>query len=248
MMTMDRQRLIDNFEGLMAPIQRPGIDRLMEYVRKSDFYKAPASTKYHLCCEGGLLLHSLNVLAALREMMVKENDGQNEDGAPKIKYHYAVAGQFVTTIPEESMVIIALLHDICKTNYYSISTRNVKNEETGKWEKQPFYAVNDKMPLGHGAKSAMIIKEYIKLTTEEMYAIWWHMGFTDTEDKATLSQAIKSYPLIWALHTADMMASYFMEGEKGNKPPFDELQYLREAAPVASVDGDEPVFQEATAL
>lgn len=238
---MDRQRLIDNFEGLMAPIQRPGIDRLMEYVRKSDFYKAPASTKYHLCCEGGLLLHSLNVLAALQTVMrpTNANDGT---------WEYSVAGKTVAYTNWESMVIIALLHDICKTNYYSISTRNVKNEETGKWEKQPFYAVNDKMPLGHGAKSAMIIKEYIKLTTEEMYAIWWHMGFTDTEDKATLSQAIKSYPLIWALHTADMMASYFMEGEKGNKPPFDELQYLREAAPVASADGDEPVFQEATAL
>lgn len=238
---MDRQRLIDNFEGLMAPIQRPGIDRLMEYVRKSDFYKAPASTKYHLCCEGGLLLHSLNVLAALQTVMrpTSANDGT---------WEYSVAGKTVAYTNWESMVIMSLLHDICKTNFYSISTRNVKNEETGKWEKQPFYAVNDKMPLGHGAKSAMIIKEYIKLTTEEMYAIWWHMGFTDTEDKTTLSQAIKSYPMIWALHTADMMASYFMEGEKGNKPPFDELQYLREAAPVASADGDEPVFQEATAL
>ena len=241
MMTMDRQRLIDNFEGLMAPIQRPGIDRLMEYVRKSDFYKAPASTKYHLCCEGGLLLHSINVLAALQTVMrpTSVNDGT---------WEYSVAGKTVAYTNWESMVIMSLLHDICKTNFYSISTRNVKNEETGKWEKQPFYAVNDKMPLGHGAKSAMIIKEYIKLTTEEMYAIWWHMGFTDTEDKTTLSQAIKSYPMIWALHTADMMASYFMEGEKGNKPPFDELQYLREAAPVASADGDEPVFQEATPI
>lgn len=238
---MNRQKMIEHFEGLMEMIQRPGKDRLMEYIRKSDFYKAPASTKYHLCCEGGLLLHSLNVLAALQTVMRPTNA---EDGT----WEYAPAGKAVEIVNWESMVIIALLHDICKTNFYTVSTRNVKNDETGKWEKQPFYTVSDKMPLGHGAKSAMMIKEYMKLTSEEMYAIWWHMGFSDTEDKATLSQAIQNYPIIWALHTADMMASYFMEGEKGNKPPFDDLEYLREAAPAASEYGDEPVFQEATPI
>lgn len=238
---MDRQRLIDNFEGLMAPLRRPGLERLMDYIRKSDFYRAPASTKYHLSCEGGLLLHSLNVLAALQTVLRPTNDGGDT-------WEYSIAGKPVASTNWESMVIMALLHDICKTNFYSVSSRNVKNESTGKWEKQPFYTVSDKMPLGHGAKSAMIIKEYMKLTAEEMYAIWWHMGFTDTEDQATVSQAIRSYPLIWALHTADMMASNFMEGEKGNKAPFDEMDYIRGAATVAGADGDEPVFEEASYL
>ena len=238
---MDRKKLIENFEGLMEPIQRPGKDRLMEYIRKSDFYKAPASTKYHLCCEGGLLLHSLNVLAALQTIMHPTDAG---DGT----WEYNVAGKAVAFENWESMVIMALLHDICKTNFYSVSTRNVKNEETGKWEKQPFYTVLDKMPLGHGAKSAMIIKEYMKLTSEEMYAIWWHMGFSGTEDTLTLSQAIQNYPIIWALHSADMMASNFMEGDKGNKPPFDEISYLQAPAPEAKAGGGDeaPDFQEVT--
>ena len=76
----------------------------------------------------------------------------------------------------------------------------------------PFYTVNDLMPLGHGPKSAMLIKNYIKLTSEEMYAIWWHMGFTDQHtDTMSLASAIQKYPIVWALHTADMMASNFME-------------------------------------
>lgn len=217
---MNREQNIARFEAELGKIERPGIDKLMNYIRKSDFYTAPASTKYHLSCEGGLLQHSLNVLDALRGMMIKENDGQNEDGSPRIKYHYTVAGRFVATIPEESLIIIALLHDICKTYFYTTSMRNAKNEQTGKWEKVPFYTVSDKMPLGHGPKSAMIVKQYMELTTTEMYAIWWHMGFTDTQDTITLSQAIDAQPIIWALHTADMMASHFMEAEKDNKPMY----------------------------
>jgi len=242
---MNREANIARFEAEMSKVRRPGIDKLMAYIRKSDFYTAPASTKYHLSCEGGLLQHSLNVLDALREMMTKENDGQHEDGTPKIAYHYAAAGRFVTTIPEESLIIIALLHDICKTYFYTVSTRNAKNEQTGKWEKVPYFTVSDKMPLGHGAKSAMIIKQYMELTTPEMYAIWWHMGFTDTSDTITLTQAIGQYPIIWALHTADMMASYFMEDEKSNKAQFEASE---ESAPVDDpADGfDEAAeFQEA---
>lgn len=233
---------IARFEAEMSKIQRPGVEKLMNYIRKSDFYKAPASTKYHLSCEGGLLQHSLNVLDAMREMMTKENDGQDENGNPKIKYHYAVAGKFVTTIPEESLIIIALLHDICKTYFYTTSWRNSKNEQTGKWEKVPYFTVNDKMPLGHGAKSAMIIKQYMELTTPEMYAIWWHMGFTDTADTLSLSQAIRQYPIVWATHTADMMASNFMESEAGNAAAFEPSE---DEAPVEDPAEDPGEFQEA---
>ena len=70
----------------------------------------------------------------------------------------------------------------------------MKNKETGVWEKAPYYSINDAMPLGHGDKSAMIIKEYMELTTQEMYAIWWHMGFAGTTDALTLGQAIDRHP------------------------------------------------------
>jgi len=201
---MDKEELIARFESEMAKVKRPGIDKLMDYIRKSDFYTAPASTKFHLSCESGLLQHSLNVLDALRGLLQEEQT--NEDGTKA--WFYTVAGTSVAQIKDESVILIALLHDICKTYFYSTSTRNVKNEKTGKWEKVPFYTVNDLMPLGHGPKSAMLIKNYIKLTSEEMYAIWWHMGFTDQHtDTMSLAAAIQKYPIVWALPPAAMMAS-----------------------------------------
>lgn len=209
---MDRQALIDRFEAELGKVQRPGMDKLLEYIRKSDFYTAPASTKYHLACEGGLLQHSLNVLDALRGLLSWRSDGA---------WEYRAAGKAVSTIPDDSVTVMALLHDICKTHFYSTSTRNVKNDATGKWEKQPFYTVSDKMPLGHGPKSAMIVKQYTTLTTQEMYAIWHHMGFNGNfENDTAVGQSIEMFPEVLALQTADMMASRFMEAEKENKAAF----------------------------
>lgn len=209
---MNIQKNIARFEAELAKVNRPGMDKLLAYIRKSDFYKAPASTKYHLSCEGGLLQHSLNVLDALRGILHQPyNSGD---------WEYQVAGQPVVLIPDESIIIIALLHDICKTHFYGVGTKRAKNEATGKWETVPYYMVKDRMPLGHGDKSVMIIKQYIDLTTPEMYAIWHHMGFTGNADIQTLTNAIDQYPIIWAMHTADMMASRFMEDEAGNKATF----------------------------
>nr|DAP95881.1 MAG TPA: Putative helicase [Caudoviricetes sp.] len=248
----NKAELIARFEAEMARVKRPGVDKLMDYIRKSDFYTAPASTKFHLSCESGLLQHSLNVLDALRGLL--DENQVNEDGTEM--WFYIVAGHPVIQISDESLIIIALLHDICKTYFYSTSTRNVKNEKTGKWEKVPFYTVNDLMPLGHGPKSAMLVKNYIKLTSEEMYAIWWHMGFTDQNtDTLSLTAAIQKYPIIWALHTADMMASSFMEDKDGNKDGFGWQELGAEDAsgsagqsaddPATPGDSDEPVFMEA---
>lgn len=253
---MNREANIARFEAELDKVQRPGMGLLLEYIRRSDFYTAPASTHYHLSCEGGLLQHSLNVLDALRGLLMKEPDGKDEAGNPKVKYHYVVADKFVATFPQDSVIIAALLHDICKTFFYTTSTRNAKNEKTGKWEKVPYYTVEDKMPLGHGSKSAMIIKQYMELTTEEMYAIWWHMGFSESAggtDMATIKQAIEKHPFVWALHTADMMASSFMEADKGNREAFALADPAPESAgeyadaPAAAEDG-EPVFHDAPPL
>ncbi len=240
---MDRQALIDRFEAELGRVQRPGMDNLLDYIRKSDFYTAPASTKYHLACEGGLLQHSLNVLDALRGMLTKDETGEN--------WLYTVGGTTVATIPEDSVTVAAPLHDICKTYFYTISTRNVKNEKTGQWEKKPFYTISDRMPLGHGPKSAMLIKEYISLTTPEMYAIWHHMGFTGSyEGDATVGAAFEKYPLALALHTADMMASRIMEAEERNKPAFAPANPAPESAGeyADSPATGEPDFQEAPPL
>ncbi len=212
---MDRQALISRFEAEMGKINRPGIDKLMSYIQSSDFYTAPASTKFHLSCEGGLLQHSLNVLDALRGLLVfNPITGL---------YEYQVAGKVAAEFPAESVTIAALLHDVCKTHFYATAMRNVKNEKTNRWEKQPYYTIDDKMPLGHGPKSAMIVKQYIELTTPEMYAIWWHMGFNGNFENDTAAGAsYEKYPLALALYTADMMASRLMEAEAANKALFAE--------------------------
>lgn len=210
---MDRQALITRFEAEMGKINRPGVDKLMKYIQGSDFYTAPASTKFHLSCEGGLLQHSLNVLDALRGILTWNSDTNAWD--------YQVAGKTIDSVPDESVVIMALLHDICKTYFYGTATRNVKNDRTGKWEKKPYYTVEDRMPLGHGPKSAMLIKEYIQLTSKEMYAIWHHMGFTgDRENDGNVGASIEKYPILLALQTADWMASRIMEADAENKPTF----------------------------
>ncbi len=242
---MNIQNNIARFEAELAKVNRPGMDKLLAYIRKSDFYQAPASTKYHLSCEGGLLQHSLNVLDAMRSIMTPIPQG-GDDSATKM-WEYRVAGKTVATIPDSSLTIMALLHDICKTYFYATSTRNAKNEQTGKWEKVPYFTVKDRMPLGHGDKSVMIIKQYIDLTSPEMYAIWHHMGFTDNADFLTLSNAIDQFPLVWAMHTADMMASHFMEDEAGNKAVFADPEPESAGAYADNPADDLGEFQEAPA-
>ena len=101
---MDKEELIARFESEMAKVKRPGIDKLMDYIRKSDFYTAPASTKFHLSCESGLLQHSLNVLDALRGLLQEEQT--NEDGTKA--WFYTVAGTSVAQVKDESVILIAL--------------------------------------------------------------------------------------------------------------------------------------------
>ena len=117
-------------------------------------------------------------------------------------------------IPEESLIICALLHDLCKTYFYTVEYRNKKNDETGVWEKVPFYTIDDKVPYGHGEKSVMMIEEYIKLTPVEKYSIRWHMGWSEPkENYNALGKAMGKYPLVLALHESDQEATYLLEEE-----------------------------------
>ena len=237
---MNIENNIARFEAELAKVKRPGMDKLLEYIQKSDFYKAPASTKYHLACPGGLLQHSLNVLDALRGLLSWRSDGS---------WEYRAAGKVVDTIPDDSVIMMALLHDICKTHFYGTSTRNVKNETTGRWEKVPFYTVNDMMPLGHGPKSAMIIKQYTTLTSQEMYAIWHHMGMNGNyENDNAVGKSIEMYPAVLALQTADMMASRFMEGEKENVELFADPAPQSAGEYADNPATGEPTFEEAPPL
>ena len=189
----DREEFIKIYK---ENITREGSDKLLEFLEKSDFFTAPASTRYHGAYEGGLLRHSLNVYECLKEYLARE----------RVQQMYGLKAS------EESAAIVALLHDICKVNFYTVSTRNAKNEQTGQWEKVPYYAINDTLPYGHGEKSVYMISGFMRLTREEAMAIRWHMGFSGIEDKNTIGKALEMYPLAFALSVADMEASYFLEG------------------------------------
>ena len=183
---------------LLKSVDRPGIDALIDYLQNSDFFEAPASTIYHGSYAGGLLEHSLNVYNMLQWYVANLQDSDFE--LPKIS--------------EESIIVVALLHDLCKVNCYHESTRNVKNEQTGKWEKVPCYKREPLLPMGHSGKSVFIIQQFIKLTPEEAQAIYWHMGAYDTSPYNTLNELGKSYEmnlLAFLLNQADMMATYIAE-------------------------------------
>lgn len=199
---------IERFEQLLKSVNREGIGSLMEFLRKSDFYTAPASTRYHSCHEGGLLEHTLNVYDCLT---AKRN---NSTWKP-----------ILDPIPEETLIIAALLHDVCKTYLYGTEMKNKKvySENGTKWDTngrydwvtEPSYTIDDKIPYGHGEKSVMMVEEFIRLTPMERYAIRWHMGFTEAKESYnTLSAAIKKYPFIIALHEADLEATYLVEKEE----------------------------------
>ncbi len=238
---MNIKNNITRFEAELTKVQRSGMDKLLEYIQGSDFYRAPASTKYHLACPGGLLQHSLNVLDALRGLL--------QWNSIESHWEYHTACKIVDTIPDDSVIMMALLHDICKTHFYSASTRNQKNEQTGQWEKVPFYTVNDMMPLGHGAKSAMIVKQYTTLTSQEMYAIWHHMGFNGNyENDTAVGKSIEMYPAVLALQTADMMASKFMEDEKANRELFSEPSQATAGNFGEDIGTGEPEFEDAPAI
>lgn len=174
-----------------ANVHRSGSQELLNWLETTDFFTAPASTKYHCACLGGLVQHSVNVYYTLTERYFN-----NETDSP------------------ESFAICALLHDLCKAQFYKVSTRNVKNETTGTWEKQPFYAVEDLFPYGHGEKSVFLIERFMRLKPVEAMAIRWHMGGFDDSAKAgnfSISVAFEKYPLAVQLHLADLESTYLRE-------------------------------------
>ena len=181
----------EKFLNLLRSVQREGIEDLIKFIESTDFFKAPASTRFHGNFEGGLLQHSIKVYEILKEKL-------NNTPVPM-------------NISEDTIKIVALLHDICKVNYYKVDYRNAKND-LGVWEKVLYYTVEDTIPYGHGEKSVMMITEYMKLTVEEKYAIRWHMGLSEPKELyGTLSAAFSKYPLALMLFEADLEATYLFD-------------------------------------
>lgn len=177
-----------------STIRRDGINNLLEWLETSDFFIAPASTKYHGNYEGGLCEHSLNVYEQLRFL--------NQ--------------HFQTNYSDETIAIVALFHDLCKVNFYKKGKRNVKVD--GVWEEVTVYEIDERVPLGHGEKSCIILQWYMKLSVDELLAVRWHMGAYDTAFKGGdygLSRAQDSSKLVSMLNIADLIATNLLE-EKTN--------------------------------
>lgn len=185
-----KQQFIEIYQQF---IHREGADRLLEWLQTTDFFTAPASTRYHCACPEGLVRHSLNVF----EVMTEKHFDLETDNM-------------------ESFALCALLHDICKAQFYKLGSRNVKNEQTGQWEKVPFYQIEDQFPYGHGEKSVFLIERFVRLRVDEATAIRWHMGGFDDAAKGgnfSISVAYDKYPIAVKLHLSDLEATYLREKE-----------------------------------
>ncbi len=189
----NKERFIDIFTN---NVKREGADKLLDFLEKSDFFTAPASARFHNSFEGGLLEHSLNVYDALKGYI----------NSPRMKETYGF------TYSEESIAIVALLHDLCKIGVYKKGFRNVK-DESGAWKRVDTFEYDDQLPYGHGEKSVYIITGYMRLTREEAFAIRYHMGYSsEREDPRNVSLAFEMFPLAFAVSVADSEATYFIEG------------------------------------
>lgn len=178
----------EKFISLLLKAKRDGMGKLIEWLEKSDFFTAPASTRYHSNYEGGLVEHSLYVY----ELFKKKNE------------------QYDLGLSEDTVIIASLLHDLCKANFYIESTRNVKKD--GKWVQVPYYTVDDQLPLGHGDKSVIMLQNFIKLSKDEMLMIRWHMGgYEAPTNYNTMSAAWGICKAAVCLHTSDLEASYLFE-------------------------------------
>ena len=194
---MSKEKFIEIYN---THIKREGADKLLTYLTESsDFFTAPASARFHSSYTGGLCQHSLNVYQCLKSYMERDR----------------VANEYKLTASDETIAIVSLLHDLCKINTYKPSTRNVK-DASGVWHQVPTFSYDDQMPYGHGEKSVYIISGYMRLTREEAFAIRYHMGFSGNEDKGNVGSAFEMFPLAFALSTADMEATYFLEPTEQN--------------------------------
>ena len=176
-------------------IERDGAEELLNFLERSDFFEAPASTKNHSAYKGGLCQHSINVYHRFVKLLQMEY-GEN----------------YTEVISEESVAIIALLHDLCKVNFYAMDTKNVKRD--GQWVQEPYYRIEDSLPYGHGEKSVYMISGFMRLTREEAMAINWHMGGFDPrirEGSVRLTDVYYRYPIAFIFHIADNMATYLDE-------------------------------------
>lgn len=165
-------------------IKREGSAELLKWLKSTDFFTAPGSTRFHDCYTGGLADHSVRMFDELCRL---------ERAYPEIR------------VSAETTAIVTLLHDVCKAGCYKTEMRNRKND-FGQWEKYPVYTFKEDFPFGgHGSKSVYLIQKFMKLTDEEAVCINCHMGVEN--GNWSVNDAYRAYPLAFLVHTADMAST-----------------------------------------
>ena len=165
---------------------------LEKWLVNNGFFEAPASTKYHGAYPGGLYRHSACVADWLQDI------------TDKMGYEWQ---------RPESPFIVGMFHDLCKIDQYrrgqAQASASFGGHDVAVYGAQaPAYEYNDKQLLaGHGAKSVMLLSQFMTLTEEEILAIRYHMGAYEKDDWTGFDLAIRKYPAVLWTHTADMLAS-----------------------------------------
>jgi len=187
----DMEKLKETIIDRLKTIQRDGIDDLIKYLlERTDYFTAPASTKFHSNFEGGLALHSHNVV----ELMLQKNK------------------QYKIGLSDETIYLTGYLHDLCKCNMYEKTMRLKKDEVTGKWIGYASYEIDEKIPLGHGEKSVILLQQFVKLSLEECLMIRWHMGaYVPKDEYRDYNKAIEMYKSVLAFSNSDAEASHMLE-------------------------------------
>jgi hypothetical protein len=182
---------------LLRSTNREGIENLITYLEtKTDFFTAPASTRFHNNFEGGLLLHTLNVYRNFKKLLEARPDVQ---------------------VDEENVIIAALCHDLCKANYYTKEERNRKVD--GRWESYEVYSSikSPSIPYPHATRSIRFLRSFISIKHIEELMIYYHMGPFGGEDyeyKNLLQDVNERYPATLLMYMADLMASYLDEEKR----------------------------------
>lgn len=187
------------FEKILRDTGRENIDYVLEDLDSWGFFEAPASSQGHGAYPGGLVEHSLNVYDAAMESRKAMLD---------------LRPDLEEFLDPDSIAIAALLHDVCKADFYKLVKKKRRNE-VGQYEDFEQYEIHDEnFPVGHGEKSViLLLQSGLDLKDDEIYAIRWHMGPWNLshDDEKFYRQAGKITPLQPLIHAADTLASAIVE-------------------------------------
>lgn len=194
-----KARYIKIFSELIVP-RFTGADNLLEWIKQSDFFTAPASTMYHNCCKYGLVQHTLNVYDRLNKFITTE---------------YGKGYPDALGVDAAEVALIALAHDLCKANCYTVEQRNVK-DKSGNWVREDYYSYRPAFEFGHGEKSIFIVQNFIQgVSLNVAMSIRYHMGASGSgssrEKDDNALKEMENFPIIMWTNFADMSATYLDE-------------------------------------